>query len=152
VFWVRGSTETLLSEDLAVKPTWADTWLPNYLITNYFPSYSHKLSSHKSTNKKRKTLVAKKPPPGFMNQQTSGSSGEEEEVVDDKTGQVKKVPKKDKGPGRGVIGDGKVGGRRRKTIPRPSTPVKKDWKPDTDVREEGESGREGKATWGKGGR
>lgn len=116
--------ETLLSEDLAVKPTWQDTWLPSYLISNYFPSLAYKPSSSSSGSKKRKTLVAKKPPPGFNQQSaTSGSSGEEE-ITDEKTGQVKKVPK---GPGRGVIGDGKVGGRRRKTIPgRPSTPVKKD--------------------------
>lgn len=125
VYIVENRKETLLTEELAVKPTWQDTWLPAYLISNYFPSYAYKKTSG-GAHKKRKTLVAKKPPPGFNGSAaTSGSSGEEE-IVDDKTGEVKKVPKKDKGPGRGVIGDGKVGGRRRKTIPRPSTPVKKD--------------------------
>ncbi|GAA6024829.1 hypothetical protein JCM11491_005668 [Sporobolomyces phaffii] len=125
VYIVENRKETLLTEELAVKPTWQDTWLPAYLIENYFPSFA---SKHKKSAaggaKKRKTLVAKKPPPGF-NQPADATSGSDEEEVVDSEGHVKKV-KKDKGPGRGVIGDGKVGGRRRKTIPRPSTPVKKD--------------------------
>ncbi|GAA5924626.1 J domain-containing protein [Sporobolomyces koalae] len=114
VYIVENRKETLLTEDLAVKPTWQDTWLPAYIIPRYLPSLANKRSTHK----KRKTLVAKKPPPGFN--ATSGSSSGE----DDQDDATKKV-KKDKGPGRGVIGDGKVGGRRRKTIPRPSTPTTK---------------------------
>jgi len=106
--------ETLLTEDLAVKPVWQDTWLPSYIIPRYFPAFASK-----RTNKKRKTLVPNKPPAGSFGA-TSGSSGEEEEI--EEGGEVKKI-KVPKGPGRGVIGDGKVGGRRRKTIPRPSTPT-----------------------------
>ncbi|GAA5824214.1 hypothetical protein JCM10212_002911 [Sporobolomyces blumeae] len=121
VFIVENRKETLLTEDLAVKPTWQDTWLPSLIIPRFFPS----LSNAKKSRKRK--LVQKKPPPGFN---SGGGSGDQEGSEEDlatsggEDGQGAAV-RKNKGPGRGVIGDGKVGGRRRKTIPRPSTPSEK---------------------------
>lgn len=114
VFIIENKKETLLTEELAVKPTWQDTWLPAFVIPRYFPAFSNKRS-----HKKRRT-VANKPPAGFNGAATSSDDGEEGTAT---SGGEDAVVKKNKGPGRGVVGDGKVGGRRRKTIPRPSTPV-----------------------------
>ncbi|GAA5949038.1 hypothetical protein JCM21900_003182 [Sporobolomyces salmonicolor] len=109
VWIIENKKETLLTEDNAVKPALKDTWLPKAILSR-LPSSSSK------KNKKKKSV--KKPSSGFASA-TSATSGDDATSGEDATSGGEGGVRKVKGPGKGVVGEGKIGGRRRKTIPRP---------------------------------
>jgi DnaJ family protein C protein 1 len=103
--------ETLLNEDSAVKPSFKSTWLPQQIIPYLPPGL---VSAGPSKPKK----TYKKPTAGSL---TGATSGEESGATsDDATSGGEGTPKVPRGPGKGIEGMGKVGGRRRKTVPRPA--------------------------------
>lgn len=100
--------ETLLNEDSAVKPSFKSTWLPQQIIPYLPPSLVASISS-----KPKKSY--KKPSAGGI------TSGEDSGTAsDDATSGGEGTARIPRGPGKGIEGLGKVGGRRRKTVPRPA--------------------------------
>jgi hypothetical protein len=85
------SAETLLNASCAIRPSFFETWGPEFLRNLYL----------RGTGQAVQGRVAE--------------SDEETEVVVGKDGKETVVVKKAKGPARGVMGEGKIGGRRRKT-------------------------------------
>ncbi|KAI5479736.1 delta-1-pyrroline-5-carboxylate dehydrogenase [Pseudohyphozyma bogoriensis] len=100
VFMVDKGEETLLSEDNVPTPKLSQTWIPKLLNRTY----------RRATGQ-----------PALLEEGYEPASDEEvEEVVDKKSGRKVKVvvPKKPKGPGKGVLENStKVGGRRRVVKP-----------------------------------
>ncbi|GAA5841428.1 hypothetical protein JCM9279_000650 [Rhodotorula babjevae] len=128
VYVVENRKETLISEDLVTKPVLRDTWLPQLVLSRlgYETSPSTPTASADSTTTSstssasaaaRKSSIKKsyrKPSPEDSAGATSGddaTSGGEDGAAQ---------PAKSRGPGKGIEGMGKVGGRRRKTVPRPT--------------------------------
>ncbi|POY70741.1 hypothetical protein BMF94_6151 [Rhodotorula taiwanensis] len=107
VYIVENRKENLLTEDLAVKPSVKDTWLPKLVMERlgYLPA------------SKTKAKRAKRAVTSTTDDSASSSGGEGEASA---TGSGTATPTraaKVKGPGKGVEGQGKIGGRRRKTVP-----------------------------------
>ena len=104
VFIVENRKENLLTEDLVAKPKVKDTWLPQMIM--------HRLGYSSPAATKRSASAA------GSNEDDPTSSGGEDSSSAPGTGTSTPTTKvsKPKGPGKGVMGDGKVGGRRRKTV------------------------------------
>ncbi|BGP22260.1 DnaJ family protein [Rhodotorula toruloides] len=113
VFIVENRKENLLTEDLAVKPALRDTWLPRLVLERlgYSPSTTSSSAAKKSSGPKK---VFRKP---TVSADEAGATSGEEVTSGGEEGGKKQ--------GKGIEGMGKVGGRRRKTVPRPSA-AKKD--------------------------
>ncbi|GAA6043049.1 hypothetical protein JCM8097_005132 [Rhodosporidiobolus ruineniae] len=111
VYILENRREVLLTEDNIAKPALKSTWLPKQVFKLLPASFSASSATAAAANKRPKK-VYKKPTVGGV------TSGEEEggATSDDATsgGEGKPRPK-----GTGIEGMGKIGGRRRKTIPRP---------------------------------
>ncbi|BGP29459.1 hypothetical protein JCM10296v2_001198 [Rhodotorula toruloides] len=111
VFIVENRKENLLTEDLAVKPALRDTWLPRLVLQRLGNSLSTSASAAKKSTGPKKTFRK----PTASADEAGATSGEEATSGGDEGG---------KKQGRGIEGMGKVGGRRRKTVPRPSAAKK----------------------------
>jgi DnaJ family protein C protein 1 len=83
--------ETLLNESCAIKPSITETWGPEFVYNLYLRGTGHAPTAR------------------------AVESDEETEVIVGKDGKETVVVRKPKGPARGVVGEGKIGGRRRKT-------------------------------------
>ncbi|GAA5884923.1 hypothetical protein JCM6882_007153 [Rhodosporidiobolus microsporus] len=116
VFIIENRRENLFNESLAVSPSFKSTWLPKRILA-YFPASASASSS--SASKSKKTY--KKPTPGSL---SAASAAEDSGATSDEATSGGEGSGKARGPGKGIEGMGKVGGRRRKTIPRPATPSK----------------------------
>ncbi|TNY23384.1 DnaJ-domain-containing protein [Rhodotorula diobovata] len=128
VYVIENRKENLITEDLAIKPLLRDTWLPRAILgrLGYEPSASAAADSPSSSRSAaRKPSVKKtfrKPSPSQFEDSASGggaTSGEEATSGGEDSAAGSGAGSKGKGPGRGIEGMGKVGGRRRKTVPRP---------------------------------
>ena len=109
VFIVENRKENLLTEDLVAKPKVRDTWLPQMVMQRLGYSSPSSAATKRSAPNGRS---------GSNNDDDSASSGGEDSSSAPGTGTSTPTTKvsKPKGPGKGVMGDGKVGGRRRKTV------------------------------------
>jgi DnaJ family protein C protein 1 len=109
VFIVENRKENLLTEDLVAKPKVRDTWLPQMVMQRLGYSSPSSAATKRSAPNGRS---------GSNNDDDSTSSGGEDSSSAPGTGTSTPTTKvsKPKGPGKGVMGDGKVGGRRRKTV------------------------------------
>ncbi|BGP13376.1 hypothetical protein JCM10213_005781 [Rhodosporidiobolus nylandii] len=112
VFIVENRKENLLTEETAVRPTFKSTWLPAQI-------YKRLPASVTESKAKKPAKKYRKPTPAQLSAATSGE--ESGATSDDATsgGEGKPRPQ-----GKGIEGMGKVGGRRRKTVPRPSSAQK----------------------------
>ncbi|GAA5979352.1 hypothetical protein JCM10908_002892 [Rhodotorula pacifica] len=112
VFIVENRQENLLTEELATKPSVKDTWLPQVVMQRL--GYTTAAAS-----KKRSSASSKKRNNGGSESEDANASsgGEDSSAPGTGTATPTKAASKPKGPGKGVMGDGKVGGRRRKTVP-----------------------------------
>lgn len=106
VFIVENRKENLLTEDLVAKPSVKDTWLPQMIMQRLGYSSSSAAATKRSATR------------GNDDNDDPASSGGEDSSSAPGTGSSTPTTKvsKPKGPGKGVMGDGKVGGRRRKTV------------------------------------
>ncbi|GAA5857404.1 hypothetical protein JCM8547_002262 [Rhodosporidiobolus lusitaniae] len=118
VFIVENRKETLLNEDSAVKPALKSTWLPQQILSRLPESLVASASSAKSKASKKKVY---KKPSALAAAATSGdeSAGA---TSDDATSGGEGKPRP---VGKGIEGMGKIGGRRRKTMPRPASKAEK---------------------------
>ncbi|GAA5982570.1 hypothetical protein JCM11641_002586 [Rhodosporidiobolus odoratus] len=106
VFIVENRKENLLTEDAAIKPTFKSTWLPAQI-------YKRLPGSATAANKKSKKAYRK---PSSLAVPDATSGDESGATSDDATSGGEGKPRVQ---GKGIEGMGKVGGRRRKTVPRP---------------------------------
>ncbi|BGP37345.1 hypothetical protein JCM10450v2_001252 [Rhodotorula kratochvilovae] len=113
VYVIENRKEILITEDLAIKPVLRDTWLPAAVLSRlgYAPAASTSSASGAPAAAKK---TFRKPSPTQGEDSAGATSGE-----DATSGGEDSAPRAAKKPGKGIEGMGKVGGRRRKTVPRP---------------------------------
>ncbi|GAA6000551.1 hypothetical protein JCM10207_004546 [Rhodosporidiobolus poonsookiae] len=120
VFIVENRKENLLNEECAIKPSIRDTWLPKQII-RYVPALAGSASSTASASaaSKKSKKTYRKPTATDLTSgdETGGATSDDGGATSGGEGRPRPA-------GKGIEGMGKVGGRRRKTIPRPASAQK----------------------------
>ncbi|GAA5885158.1 hypothetical protein JCM3774_006329 [Rhodotorula dairenensis] len=115
VFIVENRKENLLTEDLAVKPSVKDIWLPKTVLQRLGYT-APAVAAKRSSSSRRGGRGSDSDRNNNNDDESASSAGEDSSAPGTGTSTPTTKASKPKGPGKGVMGDGKVGGRRRKTV------------------------------------
>ncbi|GAA6049457.1 hypothetical protein JCM3770_007349 [Rhodotorula araucariae] len=115
VYVIENRKEILITEDLAVKPVMRDTWLPRAVLSRL--GYEAPGASSAAAPAANKTF--RKPSPAQADDESAGATSGDDATSGGEDGAAAPAAARAKKAGKGIEGMGKIGGRRRKTVPRP---------------------------------